>query len=191
MIAVQRVVVVATVAFISLIGLAGQAHAHTGLETSSPADGEVLTEAPEAITLTFSGAIAEEFVQLAVTGPDGQSINSAPATVEGSLVRQPVTAQANGAYVVAYRVVSSDGHPVSGQLTFSLQSAGASESTAAPSQPTASPNPSEDITSAEPQRLDEADNTGFAAMPGLFLTMAIVAVTMTGLVVFLVRRRTK
>lgn len=131
-----------------------EAAAHTGLESSAPADGEALTGAPETlgVTLTFSEDVQAEFAQVAVTGPDGESVASGPVVVEGAVVRQPVDLDVEGAYVVAYRVVSSDGHPVSGQLAFtvrSLSDSGAGTSSA-PSPPSASPAPSPSGVSVSP-----------------------------------------
>ena len=121
-----RAAAVAAAASIALVGLSrGEAAAHTDLESSAPSDGEVLAVAPQAITLTFTEAVQPQFVQVAVTAPGGQSVNSGAAVVDGRMVRQQVSVSANGAYVVAYRVVSSDGHPVSDQVGFAYTGPGA------------------------------------------------------------------
>jgi len=120
-----RAVAVAAAASIALIGLSsGAAAAHTDLETSAPSDGEVLAVAPQAITLTFAEAVQPRVVQVAVTGPGGQLVNSGAAVIDGRVVRQQVGVGADGAYVVAYRVVSSDGRPVSDQIAFTYPGPG-------------------------------------------------------------------
>ena len=71
----RNLVLVAATALASLLLVlsGGPAAAHTGLQSSTPADGETLTAAPDAISLTFSSAVASEFAQVAVAGPDGES----------------------------------------------------------------------------------------------------------------------
>lgn len=98
----------------------GAASAHTGLAASEPGGGQVLTVAPQRITLTFTDEVRPESVQIAVQGPGGESVTSGPPEVTGARVDQPVTVTGSGSgpYVVAYRIVSADGHPVTGDLTF-------------------------------------------------------------------------
>ena len=180
-----RAVPVVAVALVGAVLLgAAPASAHTELATSAPTDGEVLAAAPEEVTLTFTGEIQAGYVQVAVTGADGASLNVGPATVEGPLVRQPVQAGADGPYVVAYRVVSVDGHPITGQLTFTLtgseadQGAGttaASES----SGPTTPPTPAGRSALA-------ADDSGLAWWAFGALAVLLVA---SGLLPFLRLRR--
>jgi copper resistance protein C len=179
-------VAVAT-AFITLVGLGGSpAAAHTGLESSAPADGDVLTVAPDAITMTFTEPVQSQFTQVAVTDTDGRSLTAGQVTVDGPVVRQPVTLGGDGVYVVAYRVVSSDGHPVSGQLTFTLEGTGtgAETATAAPTQPT-SPVPEPDVAALSPAATDSSWGSGW---PLLAVGAVVVAVVLLPLAL---RRRGK
>lgn len=160
----RNLVLVAATALASLLLVlsGGPAAAHTGLQSSTPADGETLTAAPDAISLTFSSAIASEFAQVAVTGPDGESVTSGEAAIDGAVVSQPVSTSGDGAYVVAYRVVSDDGHPVSGQLTFTLTGSGGAATETAPAQPTlpTTPAPSPDTATAVSPAVDsDADSS--------------------------------
>ena len=61
--------VATALAFLLLVVGGGPALAHTGLQSSTPADGETLTVAPDTVSLTFSSAVASQFAQVAVTGP--------------------------------------------------------------------------------------------------------------------------
>ena len=150
----------------------GPAAAHTGLQSSTPADGQTLTVAPDAISLTFSSAVASEFAQVAVTGPDGESVTSGEAAIDGAVVSQPVSTSGDGAYVVAYRVVSDDGHPVSGQLTFTLTGSGGAATETAPAQPTlpTTPAPSPDTATAVSPAVDSDADSSW----GLWLLLAAV-----------------
>ena len=180
-----RAVPVVAVALIGAVLLgAGPAAAHTELATSVPTAGEVLAAAPEEVTLTFTGEIQPGFVQVAVTGAGGASLNAGPATVEGPLVRQPVRAGADGSYVVAYRVVSVDGHPITGQLTFTLTGSDADEdaATAAHSEPRGPTTPPTPAGRSAPA----ADDGGLAWWAFGALAVLLVA---SGILPFLRPRR--
>ena len=169
----------------------GPAAAHTGLQSSTPADGETLTVAPDAVTLTFSSAVASEFAQIAVTGPDGESVTSGEATIDGAVVSRSVSASGNGAYVVAYRVVSDDGHPVSGQLTFILTGTGGAATESAPAEPTLvnTPAPTPDTeTVVSPAADGDTDNDAGSSW-GLWVMLAAVAVVLVAGTWLALRRR--
>ena len=182
----RTLAVAAAAVLILLVGLGGgQAAAHTGLETSAPADDEVLTSLPEAVSLTFTEEVRAQFSQVVVTGPDGQSINAGPATIEGPVVRQPVSGDAVGEHVVAYRVVSGDGHPVSGQLTFTLTGARTATATeTAESSQSGSPASRSDAAAPSPAAGDS--DSGWTSGWGAALA---VAVALTAMVLLAVRSR--
>ncbi len=58
-----------------------------------------------------------------VTAPDGSSVASGTPRVDGVLVRQGLTEGPDGAYTMAFRAVSEDGHPVTGEITFTVGTA--------------------------------------------------------------------
>jgi hypothetical protein len=60
------------------------------------------------------------FVKVAVRGPGGASATAGGPTVTGTVVHQPLGPLTSRKYTVEYRVVSQDGHPVSGALSFTL-----------------------------------------------------------------------
>lgn len=99
--------------------IATPAHAHTDLVTTTPANGDVLDGAPTAVTLTFNEELLEAAVRVSITDESGAVVAKDIAESAGSDVIVPWPADlAAGTYVVSYRVVSGDGHPVSGDLTF-------------------------------------------------------------------------
>ncbi|KAK1177075.1 copper resistance protein CopC [Streptomyces sp. NBS 14/10] len=101
---------------------AGQAAAHTGLDTSSPGANATLAGLPPRITLTFTDAMAEKYAKVAVTASDGTSAAAGRPRVDGRTVTLPLKAGAPaGRYTVGYRVVSADGHPVSGSYPFTVK----------------------------------------------------------------------
>lgn len=145
------------------------ASAHDSLLASSPeADGTVDT-LPSELTLTFSAKLIDGVgaTEVVVTGPSGESVADGAATVDGAIVTQPLAAEAPaGAYHVIWKVVSSDGHPTSGEFDFTV--ATSTESTE-PTEPSATPTtaeptpvatagPGTDVTAA-PERSDESPAT--------------------------------
>jgi methionine-rich copper-binding protein CopC len=128
-----------------LIGLVGAqpAAAHDSLTGSTPADGATVTSAPEQVVLTFSAQVKDLGLTVLVTSPDGRRVGDGPARVEGRDVIAPLLALTEpGRYVVAYRVVSSDGHPIQGRTAFVLDvptpSPTATPTEATPGSPSAS-----------------------------------------------------
>lgn len=116
---------------------AAPAAAHVELEAAVPAGGQLLTVPPDAVSLRFSDPLQRSFSQVAVTGPDGTAVAAGPPIPSGSEVRQPVRATMPGGYVVAYRVLSRDGHPITGTLRFRYEP----PASAAPGSPAAAAAP--------------------------------------------------
>ncbi|MGA8047595.1 MAG: copper resistance CopC family protein [Dermatophilaceae bacterium] len=107
------------VALLVIAGLVAPAVlAHAQLLSSNPTSGATLPTADE-VSLTFSEDINADFVQIVAEGPDGDIADGDPV-VAGAVVTQPIAPIGSGLHTVTYRVVSADGHPVSGSVTFTL-----------------------------------------------------------------------
>jgi methionine-rich copper-binding protein CopC len=117
----RRPLPLAAAALIAILvaGLAATpAAAHASLISSSPPDGAAVATAPTKVELIFSEDVGALSV-IAVTGPDGVQVVDGPTQIRNASAVQPLkTLTAVGLYKIAYRVVSADGHPVSGRLTF-------------------------------------------------------------------------
>lgn len=105
-------------AVLTVGGTAAPASAHATLVSTDPADGAVLPEAPDDVTFTF-----DESVSLVADGLQVYDAAGEPVEAESSARDAVVTADLpdgldDGTYVVTWRVVSSDGHPIAGSLTF-------------------------------------------------------------------------
>jgi copper resistance protein C len=112
------------------------AHAHTTLVSSTPADSAQLDTPPAIVELVFSEPVDPRLVTVVVSNADGAQWQDGAPVVSEAVVSQAVRPLVDaGDYTVAYRVVSSDGHPVTGELRFSVV-ASVSTSTAS-SSPTA------------------------------------------------------
>ncbi|MCB1252899.1 MAG: copper resistance protein CopC [Austwickia sp.] len=108
-----------------LIALTGApaASAHSALVSSTPADGATVPTLPDTASLTFNEDISPDFAQIVVQG-SGEPRQATP-TVKGPVVSAPLPADIGaGRVVVRYRVVSKDGHPISGEIAFTVGAAG-------------------------------------------------------------------
>lgn len=106
---------------------AAPAAAHNSFATSDPADGATVARTPGAVVLTFDQPAVALGTQVVVTGPDGPASTGAAQLVDAT-VRQPLVPGAPaGVYTVNWRVTSSDGHPITGTLTFTATAAGTGE----------------------------------------------------------------
>jgi copper transport protein len=105
-------------ALCALVGQAGTAAAHAALTGSTPEDGEVLDAPVESAELQFNepiDAVEDAVVLYAADGSEiAVEVRSRDNTVEISL-SEPL---GEGTHTLTYRVVSADGHPVAGALTF-------------------------------------------------------------------------
>ena len=164
------------------------AQAHDVLLRTEPSDGAVLDTPPTQVRLTFGQQALSIGTRVAVSGPGGP-IAAPPVEVVGSYVTQPLpTGLPAGRYTVLWRVTSADGHPVSGQFTFSAKGSGSGA--AAPSSATPEPDSSTDgptgASAVAPSPTTTADGSGSAgiSLPLLIGVLASVAV-LTALAVLL------
>ena len=102
------------------VGTASPAAAHATLLETDPAEGAVLAEAPESVRLTFDEAVRTVPGGVQVFGPDGEQLEVDAATFGSELDVVLPPEPGEGTLVVVWRVVSDDGHPVSGTLSFSV-----------------------------------------------------------------------
>jgi methionine-rich copper-binding protein CopC len=115
---------VSVMAAVALVAMpASGAFAHAGLAFSNPEDGAALEVAPEEVVLTFTEELLSDLVEISVLDADDNPVvvTELPQTPPpGTDVKVPWPADLPpGEYSVAFRVVSADGHPVTGRVTFS------------------------------------------------------------------------
>lgn len=97
------------------------ASAHAALVASDPGSNTIVPDAPNKITLTFSESVQLISGKIQVLAPDGSRADQGDPTATGSTVTIPLrTGGARGTYLLSYRVVSADSHPVSGTLVYSV-----------------------------------------------------------------------
>ena len=129
-------------AVIALMGatlVAAPAQAHSELVSTDPADGAVLDAPPTIVSFTFNEPLMPDFVRFIGTDPSGNTGDLPVSSVEGptATIAWPASAP-GGEWTVSYRVVSQDGHPIEGGITFSYADA---SPTASPTSAACSPTP--------------------------------------------------
>ncbi|TDD22369.1 copper resistance CopC family protein [Nonomuraea diastatica] len=119
-----------------LVSGAAPALAHDALKSSSPAKGAEV-KALDEVELEFTAKVRMPFVIVRGSGDDQHQLGK--PELDGAVVRQAVKGPLpDGKYTIAYRVVSSDGHPIEGEIPFRVEGA-----------ETPSPSPSEETATSE------------------------------------------
>ncbi|RBP62911.1 hypothetical protein DFO66_11215 [Brevibacterium sanguinis] len=110
------------VAAMSVLAFA-PASAHDQLVSSNPEDGAKLDQQPEWIEMTFSGEVQEVGSEVKVE-IDGTDVSAGELAVDGTKLTVALPDNLKpGEYTVIWRVVSSDGHPISGEYGFTINDA--------------------------------------------------------------------
>ncbi|MET7950100.1 copper resistance protein CopC [Micromonospora sp. NPDC005324] len=103
-----------------LLGISRPAYAHANLISTDPAEGAILQTAPNQVLFTFNEAVRGVPNGVQVFDSQGEPVE-ARATVEGAKLDVNLSEQlGNGTAVITWRVISDDGHPIGGALTFSV-----------------------------------------------------------------------
>jgi methionine-rich copper-binding protein CopC len=176
----------------ALLFTAGTASAHDVVTGSDPADGSTVPTAPTQVSVTFSDAPQGQLSTLTVVGPDGTHHEQGQATTQGSVVSVPVgpLPQA-GSYEVGYRIISSDGHPTTGSISFELTTPSAGAAAAAPGAPAASADHSAHggQPTAPPSPAAAAGPDGGSSGVPAWVFVVIAVVVVGGAVALVLRRR--
>jgi copper transport protein len=137
--AVRRVALLGTLAVLLTLLFASPAAAHAELVTINPANGAQLSEPPTKVQLRFTESVNLIDGGIRLVDDEGVTVPTSDPTVDRNTVTWPMPELSEGAYVVTWRVVSSDGHPISGASSFGVGTAAA----AVPAADSADPSSSE------------------------------------------------
>lgn len=187
----RNIALAATAAMVFLLSvlMAPTGSAHADLQVSTPEDGESLEVAPEEIRLTFSEELFEELVEISILDAAGDlysTIKLEQTPPPGTDVIFPWPPQTPpGEYSIAYRVVSADGHPVTGTISFSYaattpepsssDSTPSAQSSTPASSPTASaPSASPTNESSTSSSTDSSSGTPLVVL-GVVLLLGVIA----------------
>lgn len=113
-------------AVIAILATATPASAHDQLISSTPAEGESLGSAPESVSMTFSGQLivldsSMTGAVVMVVDESGRDWATGDIDVQGDTVTAQLTpGMPVAGYQVRWQVVSEDGHPIAGVISFTV-----------------------------------------------------------------------
>ncbi len=100
---------------------AAAASAHDQLLESSPTEGQRFERAPETVSLTFNSDVLTVGARVVVVDESGKDWVVGDTTLNGAVVTASMPdALPVGGYQVRWRVVSGDGHPITGVIPFTV-----------------------------------------------------------------------
>jgi len=119
----RRLVLIALAALAASLTLPAAAWAHAALLQTTPVASRVVNTPPKEVALRYSEAVEPRFAIVSVTDASGSretagSPSRSPADADTLVV--PLKRLHEGWYLVYWRVISVDGHPVRGAFTFAL-----------------------------------------------------------------------
>lgn len=123
----RRLVGLAAAALLAagIVALVGSpAAAHANLVATNPSSGSELDHPPDEVRLRFSERVTVAPSGVSLRDSTGTAISTDPATVapeDPTAVVLPVPADLpDGSYVLTFRVISADSHPVTGAVVFGV-----------------------------------------------------------------------
>lgn len=115
-------------------GVAGSidvAEAHAGLKSSEPAASSVLEQSPKEIVLNFGEAVEVSFGSIRLFDSNSKLVElpmpkfvEANGVIDAKTIRVEIPELQFGSYLVVWRVVSADSHPVQGAFAFQIGTKG-------------------------------------------------------------------
>src|SRR5690606_28685748 len=100
---------------------AAPAFAHALATGTEPASGDILDTPPDEVVVEFNEPVTPVDAATGVVAPDGDRVDTGIVeTDDAAALVIGVDADQEGTYLVGYRVVSADGHPISGTFTFAV-----------------------------------------------------------------------
>ena len=120
----RRTGAVALVALVAALAAPASAFAHAALLKTSPQASVAVNHPPKEVDMTFSEAVEPVFATVSVTNPAAEQQTAGPPhrspTDPDTLVTPLKPNLAEGWYLVYWRVISADGHPVKGAFLFAI-----------------------------------------------------------------------
>ena len=107
--------------FFFFIAFVNNSFAHTGLEATSPQNEEVVKEELQEISLTFETKV-EQGSTFELNDSNGDSIPVDNISLnENIMVGNLSSPMENGSYLVTWKIIGADGHPIEGEFSFSVE----------------------------------------------------------------------
>jgi copper transport protein len=111
---------VAALVLIAFFAAPASAFGHAVLLRTVPSASGTVNVAPTSVALTFSEVVEPRFTSISVTDAAGEQLRVGDPSREGKTISTRLKPLAEGWYLVYWRVISADGHPIRGAHTFAL-----------------------------------------------------------------------
>jgi copper transport protein len=121
---IRRILVATVVAMGTLLLTATPAWAHAELLATTPGDGAHLDRSPSIVTMTFSENVSAPLGAVRVFDARGKRADNGNVVASDTTVSVGLDGTlSDGCYIVTWRVVSADSHPVRGAFNFTVGAA--------------------------------------------------------------------
>jgi methionine-rich copper-binding protein CopC len=194
--AAPRAILVGLVTAVALLLGASTASAHDTVIGTAPGDGETLTTAPTQVTVETSAVPQSIGSRMVITASDGTVLFDGEPTIADRVASVELPAVANDSYQVAWRLVSSDGHPIDGTFGFVVDDPAAVTPTEDPTSDAATPTADETTAAATTDAAPSEDSTTATAADTSddgsstsWIPVALIVVVIVGLVLLVLFRR--
>lgn len=98
-------------------------YSHSGMISSFPAKNEVLSKSPEKIVLEFKEAVEPAFSKIEVFSSDNIKVSQKTQFSKEDKIMEAGLKKSlpAGIYIVKWKIISLDGHKLSGKYTFTIE----------------------------------------------------------------------
>jgi methionine-rich copper-binding protein CopC len=169
-----------------LVMLPSIASAHTELTASNPTNGQVVKEDLKEIVLTYEGKI--ESLSTMTLVKDGKDIALVSVTPnENQLIGTLSAPLENGSYTIKWSIAGEDGHPISGEIPFSVQKVVKEEPKAETKQPVTPKKEEPKIDNSNQQKTKNTSTDSTSSMKNIIIS--VVALILIIGVILLFRRK--
>jgi methionine-rich copper-binding protein CopC len=180
--ALARAAVIMALVGAAGLGAATTASAHNILLSTDPANGSQVATLPAGVTLTFNEPALAIGSVMRVVGPGGDVAAGPPVLVDRTVKEAIRPGSPAGAYTVQWRVTSLDGHPISGQFSFTAAAGSAGSATGATGAGTG-------VTGTGSSTAQSPADSGSGSAKPLILILIVAGVLVVGAGAFLAIRR--
>jgi copper transport protein len=118
---IRRLLLLFPLALVLAAVLASPAFGHALIRSTTPGDGEAVDAAPQTVSLEFNEPVTMSPGGLRVFNSEGARVDAADASSSGDAAAVTLEPDLpDGTYVVSWRALSADAHPVHGAFVFTV-----------------------------------------------------------------------
>jgi len=110
-----------TLSAIAVLSVVGGASAHSTKAATTPADGAILSEAPEVIAMSFDAPMRITMMRLTDETGTERGLRRVGGMAPATEVKARPAVLEPGSYKVEWRGLAADGHAMSGSFTFRIE----------------------------------------------------------------------